>query len=65
MTDGCYTCGEHSKTCRVVQSLCCTHETTVLCQRYSKIFPKQQQKKLLALNEFKVENQMLFMKFYM
>ena len=29
VTDGSYTCSEHSITYRVVQSLCCTPETNV------------------------------------
>lgn len=38
LTDGSYTCGEHSIIYRVVESLCCTPETNeTLCVNYTQI----------------------------
>ena len=36
VTDGSYTCGEHSTAYRLVESLCCTPETNItLCVYYA------------------------------
>ena len=44
VTDGSYTCGEHSIRYREVESLCCTSENNVtLCVSYIKMKTKQLQ----------------------
>ena len=48
MTDGSYTCGEHSVMYRDVESLCCTPEINETCVNYTKKNLKTSHKRRLS-----------------